>query len=54
VEAAIEKLKNKKATGMDFIQAELVKHAGTEYTKYLHQKNGTGVLYALYIRKEML
>jgi hypothetical protein len=22
---------------MDFIQAELVKHAGIEYTKYLHQ-----------------
>jgi sorting nexin-29 len=22
---------------MDFIQAELVKHAGVEYTKYLHQ-----------------
>jgi hypothetical protein len=37
VEAAIEKLKNNKAPGMDFIQAELVKHAGIEYTKYLHQ-----------------
>jgi hypothetical protein len=37
VEAAIEKLKNNKAPGMDFIQAELVKHAGTEYTKFLHQ-----------------
>jgi hypothetical protein len=37
VEAAIEKLKNNKAPGMDFIQAELVKHAGTEYTKFPHQ-----------------
>jgi hypothetical protein len=37
VEAAIEKLKNNKAPGMDFIQAELVKHADVEYTKYLHQ-----------------
>jgi hypothetical protein len=37
VAAVIEKLKNNKASGMDFIQAELVKHARTEYTKYLHQ-----------------
>jgi hypothetical protein len=37
VEAAIQKLKNNKAPGMDFIQSELVKHAGVEYTKYLHQ-----------------
>jgi hypothetical protein len=37
VEAAIEKLKNNKAPGMDFIQAELVKHACVEYTKYVHQ-----------------
>jgi sorting nexin-29 len=37
VEAAIEKLKNNKAPGMDFIQSELVKHAGVEYSKYLHQ-----------------
>jgi hypothetical protein len=37
VVAAIGKLKNNKAPGMDFIQAELVKHAGVEYTKYLHQ-----------------
>jgi hypothetical protein len=37
VEAAIEKLKKHKAPGMDFIQAELVKHAGVEYTKYLLQ-----------------
>jgi hypothetical protein len=37
VEASIEKLKNNKIPGMDFIQAELVKHAGVEYTKYLHQ-----------------
>jgi hypothetical protein len=37
VEAAIEKLKNNKAPGMDFIQAELVKNADVEYTKYLHQ-----------------
>jgi hypothetical protein len=36
VEAAIAKLKNNKAQGMYFIQAELVKHAGIEYTKY-HQ-----------------
>jgi hypothetical protein len=33
VEVAIEKLKNNKAPGMDFIQAELVKHAGVEDTK---------------------
>jgi hypothetical protein len=25
-----------KAPGMDFIQAQLVKHAGAEYTKYIH------------------
>jgi hypothetical protein len=31
VEAATEKLKNNKAPGMYFIQAELVKHAGIEY-----------------------
>jgi hypothetical protein len=37
VEAATEKLKNNNAPGMDFIQAELVKHAGVEYSKYLHQ-----------------
>jgi hypothetical protein len=40
VEAAMEKLRNNKAPGMDFIQAELVKHAGVEYTKYLHQLIG--------------
>jgi sorting nexin-29 len=37
VVAAIEKLKNNKAPGMDFIQAELVKHSGIEYIKYLYQ-----------------
>jgi sorting nexin-29 len=37
VEAATEKLKNNKAPGMNFIKAKLVKHAGVEYTKYLHQ-----------------
>jgi hypothetical protein len=37
VEAANEKLKNSKTPGMDFIQAELVKHADVEFTKYLHQ-----------------
>jgi hypothetical protein len=37
VEAAIEKLKNNKAPGMDSIQAKLVKHVGIEYTKYLQQ-----------------
>jgi hypothetical protein len=36
MEAAIEKLKNNMAPGMDFIQAELVKHAGVEYSRYLH------------------
>jgi hypothetical protein len=37
VGAAIEKLKNNKAQGMDSIQAELIKHAGIKYTKSLHQ-----------------
>jgi hypothetical protein len=33
----LRNLRDNKAPGMDFIQAELVKHAGIEYTKYLHQ-----------------
>jgi hypothetical protein len=63
VEVTVEKPTNNKAPGMDFIQAELVKHAVMECTKYVHQlvikiwineiiqKNGTWALYALYIRK---
>jgi hypothetical protein len=37
VEQAIKKLKNNKAPGMDLITAELVKFAGPEYVKHLHQ-----------------
>lgn len=37
VEQAIKKLKNNKAPGMDLIPAELVKFAGPEYVKHLHQ-----------------
>jgi hypothetical protein len=37
VEAAIEKLSKNKAPGIDFIQAELVKHAGIECVEYLYQ-----------------
>ncbi|PNF17083.1 hypothetical protein B7P43_G16092 [Cryptotermes secundus] len=37
VEQAIKKLKNNKASGMDLITAELVKFAGPEYAKHLHQ-----------------
>ncbi|PNF23609.1 hypothetical protein B7P43_G04761 [Cryptotermes secundus] len=37
VEEAIKKLKNNKAPGMDLITAELVKFAGPEYARHLHQ-----------------
>ncbi|PNF29172.1 hypothetical protein B7P43_G11860 [Cryptotermes secundus] len=37
VEQAIKKLKNNKAPGMDLIMEELVKFAGPEYAKHLHQ-----------------
>ncbi|PNF39929.1 hypothetical protein B7P43_G17235, partial [Cryptotermes secundus] len=37
VEQTIKKLKNNKAPGMDLITAELVKFAGPEYAKHLHQ-----------------
>jgi hypothetical protein len=37
VELAIGKLKNNKAPGTDLIQADLIKHAGAEYIKHLHQ-----------------
>ncbi|PNF23327.1 hypothetical protein B7P43_G15831, partial [Cryptotermes secundus] len=37
VEQAIKKLKNNKALGMDLVTAELVKFAGPEYAKHLHQ-----------------
>jgi hypothetical protein len=36
MEAAIRKLKNNKAPGMDLIQAEMIRNAGTEYFKHLH------------------
>lgn len=37
VEQAIKKQDNNKAPGMDLIQAELMKYAGPEYIKHLHQ-----------------
>ncbi|PNF20952.1 hypothetical protein B7P43_G10417 [Cryptotermes secundus] len=37
VEHATKKLKNNEAPGMDLIMAELVKFAGPEYAKHLHQ-----------------
>jgi hypothetical protein len=37
IEQAIKRLRNNKAPGIDLILAELVKFAGPEYVKYLHQ-----------------
>jgi hypothetical protein len=36
MEAAIRKLKNNKAPGMDLIKANITENAGTEYFKHLH------------------
>jgi hypothetical protein len=37
IEQAIKRLRNNKAPGIDLIPAELVKFAGPEYVKHLHQ-----------------
>jgi succinyl-CoA synthetase beta subunit len=37
IEQAIKSLRNNKAPGIDLILAELVKFAGPEYVKHLHQ-----------------
>jgi hypothetical protein len=37
IEQAIKKLRNNKVPGIDLIPAELVKFAGPEYVKHLHQ-----------------
>jgi hypothetical protein len=37
IEQAIKRLRNHKAPGIDLIPAELVKFAGPEYVKHLHQ-----------------
>jgi hypothetical protein len=37
MEAAIKNLKNNKAPGVDLIQSEMIKNAGTEYFKHLHR-----------------
>jgi hypothetical protein len=39
IEQAIKRLRNTKAPGIDLIPAELVKIAGPEYVKQLHQLN---------------